>query len=142
MTKAETTAARAAAQDQEIVVLHPTQTLLTRQELPNVPGITGATAGAKRISLNLVVIPPGGRARPHLHRGCETAIYVLSGRIETRYGAGLEKSRIHEAGDFIFIPADLPHQPVNLSATVEARAIVAHSDADEQRSVEYYDTAT
>jgi len=37
--------------------------------------------------------------------------------VETRYGEGLKKSVVNEAGDFIFIPPDVPHQPVNLSAT-------------------------
>ena len=74
-----------------------------------------------------------------MHRGYETAIYVLEGRVETRYGAGLRKSVIHEAGDFIFIPADVPHQPVNLSNTEPARALVARNDPNEQESVVVYD---
>ena len=76
-----------------------------------------------------------------MHRGYETAIYVLQGRVETRYGAGLRKSVIHEAGDFIFIPADVPHQPVNLSATEPAKALVARNDPNEQESVVPYDPA-
>jgi uncharacterized RmlC-like cupin family protein len=32
------------------------------------------------------VIPPGGRSEPHSHRGDETGIDVLEGRVETRYG--------------------------------------------------------
>jgi uncharacterized RmlC-like cupin family protein len=92
--------------------------------------------------MNLVVIPPGGAAQPHMHRGYETAIYLLEGRVETRYGAGLRKSVIHEAGDFIFIPADVPHQPVNLSATQPAKALVARNDPNEQESVVVYDPST
>jgi hypothetical protein len=38
-----------------------------------------------------------------------------------------------------FIPADVPHQPVNLSSGRPARAIVARNDADEQESVVPYD---
>jgi uncharacterized RmlC-like cupin family protein len=74
-----------------------------------------------------------------LHRGYETAIYLLQGRVETRYGPGLRQSVIHEAGDFIFIPADMPHQPVNLSDTEPVQAIVARTDPNEQESVEPYD---
>ncbi|HSG17582.1 MAG TPA: cupin domain-containing protein, partial [Anaerolineae bacterium] len=65
-------------------------------------GISGATAGAKGLSMSLVIVPPGGAAEPHLHRGFETAIYVLKGRVETRYGPELKESVINEAGDFIF----------------------------------------
>lgn len=129
------------AADAEIITVRPDSAIMTRQRLPNFVGISGATAGAGHLSLNLVVIPPGGMAQPHLHRGYETAIYVLSGRVETRYGAGLRKSVINEAGDFIFIPADLPHQAFNLSDTEPARAIVARNDPNEQESVEPYDPA-
>lgn len=89
--------------------------------------------------MNLVVIPPGGVAEPHSHRGFETAIYVLEGTVETRYGPRLAKSAITHAGDFLFIPAEVPHQPVNLSATEPTRAIVARNDANEQESVTLYD---
>ena len=89
--------------------------------------------------MNLVIIPPGGAAEPHLHRNYETAIYLLKGRVETRYGPGLRQSVINEAGDFIFIPANVPHQPINLSDTEPAQAIVARNDPNEQESVEPYD---
>ena len=88
--------------------------------------------------MNLVVIPPGGAAAPHLHCGYETAIYILEGKGETRYGPGLIESTINEAGDFLFIPANLPHQPVNLSQTEPGRAIIARNDPNEQESVVHY----
>lgn len=125
------------AQD-EIVVVRPSAEVLTRQKLPNFVGISQDTAGATGISMNLVIIPPGGAAEPHLHRGYETAIYILKGRVKTLYGHGLKQSIINEAGDFLFIPANLPHQPINLSRTEAAQAIVARNDANEQESVEPY----
>jgi uncharacterized RmlC-like cupin family protein len=125
----------------EIVTIRPTTTTMTRQQLPNFVGISAATAGSRHLSMNLVIIPPGGAAQPHVHHGYETAIYLLSGRVETRYGPGLRNSVIHEAGDFIFIPADVPHQPVNLSSTEPAQAIVARNDPNEQESVVTYDPA-
>jgi uncharacterized RmlC-like cupin family protein len=88
--------------------------------------------------MNMVVIPPGAKAEPHFHRGYETAIYMLKGRVETRYGENLARSVINEAGDFIFIPAGVPHQPVNLSATEPAMAIVARNDANEQETAQVY----
>lgn len=123
----------------EIITVRPPTTTMTRQRLPNFVGISEANAGARGLSLNLVEIPPGGAAQPHLHRGYETAIYLLQGRVETRYGKGLRQSVINEAGDFIFIPADLPHQAFNLSDSEPARAIVARNDPNEQESVELYD---
>ena len=126
----------------EIVTVRPETATMTKQQLPNFLGISGTNAGAKHLSMNLVIIPPGGAAQPHVHRGYETAIYLLEGRVETRYGPGLRKSVIHEAGDFIFIPANVPHQPVNLSAMEPARALVARNDPNEQESVVLYDPAT
>jgi uncharacterized RmlC-like cupin family protein len=59
----------------------------------------------------------------------------MQGQVETRYGEGLKKSVMNEAGDFIFIPPDVPHQPVNLSKTEPAIAIVARNDPEEQEHV-------
>jgi uncharacterized RmlC-like cupin family protein len=103
----------------EIVTVRPSTETMSRQQLPYFVGISEATAGAKGISMNLVVIPPGAAAKPHIHRGYESAIYLLEGRVETRYGPGLRQSVINEAGDFIFIP----------------RAIVARNDPNEQEHV-------
>ncbi len=122
----------------EIVTVRPTATTDTIQRLPNYVGISAVTAGAKGLSMNMVLIPPGAKAEPHFHEGFETAIYMLKGRVETRYGENLAKSVINEAGDFIFIPAGVPHQPVNLSQTEPAMAIVARNDANEQETVQVY----
>jgi uncharacterized RmlC-like cupin family protein len=115
--------------------LRPEREVLTRQRLPYFVGISGQSAGARGLSMHMVVIPPGARAEPHAHRGHETAIYVLEGRVETRYGAGLAQSVVSEAGDFLFIPPDVPHEAINLSATAPARAIVARNDPAEQDNV-------
>lgn len=122
----------------DIITVRPTVTMDTLQRLPNYVGISETSAGATGISMNMVVIPAGAKAEPHFHRGYETAIYLLKGRVETRYGENLAKSVINEAGDFIFIPAGVPHQPINLSATEAAIAIVARNDANEQESVQVY----
>lgn len=121
-----------------IVVVRPAKETMTKQKLPNFVGVSGATSGAKAISMNLVVIPPGSAAVAHFHNGYETAIYMMKGRVETRYGHNLEHSVINEEGDFIYLPANLPHQPTNLSETEPVHAIVARNDANEQESVEEY----
>lgn len=65
--------------------------------------------------------------------------YLNPHRTCCSYGRGLAKSAINKAGDFIFIPADVPHQPDNRSAEKPARATVARNDPDEQESVVPYD---
>ncbi len=124
--------------EQGVVVIKTPPEILTRQHLPNFVGISGETAGARGLSMNLVVIPPGGKAEPHFHKGYESAVYLLKGRVETRYGAGLRQSVITEAGDFLFIPPDVPHQPINLSETEAAQAIVVRNDPNEQEHVILY----
>jgi uncharacterized RmlC-like cupin family protein len=125
--------------EQQLVIIKSPSEILTRQKVPNFVGISGKTAGAKGLSMNLVIIPPGAAAEPHFHKGYESAVYVLKGRVETRYGKDLKQSVITEAGDFLFIPPDLPHQPVNLSKTEAAQAIVVRNDPDEQEHVILYE---
>ncbi len=88
--------------------------------------------------MNMVIIPPGGQADAHYHDGFESAVYLIKGDVETRYGKKLDKKVINRAGDFIYIPPNLPHQPVNLSQTEAAIAIVARNDPNEQESVVPY----
>jgi uncharacterized RmlC-like cupin family protein len=121
-----------------VVVVRPAAEVMSRQQLPYYVGISEATAGAKNISMNLIIIPPGGAAEPHLHKGYESAIYLLRGRVDTRYGQKLQNSVICQAGDFIYIDADVPHQPINLSATEPAMALVARNDPNEQEHVVAY----
>jgi len=121
-----------------VVVVRPKVETMSRQQLPYYVGISEVTAGAKNISMNLIIIPPAGAAEPHRHKGYETAIYLLKGRADTRYGEQLENSVICEAGDFIYIKADVPHKPINLSATEPVLALVARNDANEQEHVVTY----
>jgi len=122
----------------EVCAIRPEREVLTRQSLPYFLGVSGSTVGSAGLSMHMVVIPPGARSQPHLHRGYETAIFVLEGRVETRWGEGLACSVVSEPGDFLFIPPDVPHEAINLSATEPARAIVARNDPAEQDKVDPY----
>jgi uncharacterized RmlC-like cupin family protein len=122
-------------EDKSVITVHPKSTHQTKQHLPNFEGISTNTAGSKHLCMHIVVIPPGGKAVAHYHNGYETAIYIVKGRAETKYGPNLEHSSINEAGDFLFIPPNVPHQPVNLSDTDEVLAVVARNDPNEQESV-------
>jgi uncharacterized RmlC-like cupin family protein len=112
----------------DVVTVRAGEATQSKQDLPNFVGISGATAGAKHLSLLKVVIPPGGSAAAHVHKGYESAIYLIQGRVETRYGEGLKKSVVNVAGDFIFIPADVPHQ------LQSQRHRASHRHRDAQRS--------
>jgi uncharacterized RmlC-like cupin family protein len=125
-----------------VVKVRPDREMATAQRLPYFVGICAGTAGSTGLSMYMVVVPPGGHAEPHYHADYETAIYQLEGRVETRYGPGLRESVITEAGDFLFIPPGVPHQPFNLDDSMPARAIVARNHADEHEQVVPYDPTT
>src|SRR6202035_189752 len=92
------------------------------------PGISAQSVGARRIHLQIVRFPPDGRANAHKHDGHETAIYVLSGESGMWYGERLEQHLIARAGEFLYIPANMPHLPYNLSASESCVAVIARTD--------------
>ena len=98
-------------------------------------GISAESAGSAGLCMHRLDIPPGGAARPHLHERHETAIFVLSGRAEMRYGDGLRERLEVRAGDFLFIPAGMPHLPYNPSEDEPCTAVLARTDPNEQESV-------
>ncbi len=72
--------------ERKVQALRPGYEVMTRQRLPYFAGISGKTVGARGLSMHIVVVPPGARAAPHRHIGYETGIYVLEGRVCTRWG--------------------------------------------------------
>jgi uncharacterized RmlC-like cupin family protein len=106
-----------------------------KQGLEYFEGVSAQSAGSKGLCLHLVEIPPLSRARPHLHRDHESAVYVLSGEAGMWYGKDLREHMRARAGDFIYIPANVPHLPYNLSDTAPCRGLVARTDPNEQESV-------
>ena len=63
----------------KVVTVRPEATLTTKQNLPYYVGISKETAGAKGLSMNLVVIQPGSSPKAHYHKDFETAIHLLNG---------------------------------------------------------------
>jgi uncharacterized RmlC-like cupin family protein len=122
-----------------VIAVRAAVSIQAKQQIPYFVGISEATAGARGLSLQLVVIPPGGEAAPHIHQGYETAIYVLEGQVETLYGPGLRERVVNGPGEFLYIAPDVPHQARNLSATEPAVGLVARNDANEQERVILYD---
>ena len=97
-------------------------------------GITSATAGSRSICMTLLTLPDGARAKTHLHRGIETAVYVFEGEAEMYFGERLENILRARAGEYVYIPADTPHLVLNRSGT-PCRALVAHSAEDDQAGI-------
>jgi uncharacterized RmlC-like cupin family protein len=97
-------------------------------------GLTGDTVGSRGICLTVLVLPDGARANTHLHRGVETAGYVVEGRFEMFYGERLGEHVEFEAGDLVYIDADVPHLVLNRSGA-DATALVAHTAASDQEGI-------
>jgi uncharacterized RmlC-like cupin family protein len=106
-----------------------------KQGLQYAVGVSAESVGSQAIHMQLVTIPPGGRARAHKHATHETAIYALSGESGVWHGERLEHHTIVRPGDFFYIPADVPHLPYNPSATETVTAVIARTDPNEQESV-------
>jgi uncharacterized RmlC-like cupin family protein len=51
------------------------------------------------------------------------------------YGENLEQHMVIQAGDYLYIPAGMPHLPYNPSQTETATAVIARTDPNEQESV-------
>ena len=117
------------------VVLKAGEPFVGKHGFTYAPAISAQTAGASGLHLQMLKMPPGARAKAHKHESHETAIYVLSGRAGMWYGERLENHMVSGAGDYVYIPADVPHLPYNMSATEPCTAIVARTDPNEQESV-------
>lgn len=115
-------------------IVRPENTYDGKQGLSYFTGIAAETVGAKGICMHLLTMPPGARAKAHLHENHETAIYVLSGAAHTWYGDRLENHVVLHAGELMYIPAGVPHLPANLS-NAPCTAVIARTDPNEQESV-------
>ena len=75
----------------------------------------------------LFEVQPGARTGVHHHGEQQTIAYVLSGICEVRWGAKGECTQGVQAGDFIHVPAFLPHMEINPSASEPFRWVVVRN---------------
>ncbi|MEZ4707220.1 MAG: cupin domain-containing protein [Caldilineaceae bacterium] len=122
-------------QKQTCALIHSGESYTGKQEFTYFAGVSAENTGAQAICMHLLTIPPGGRAKAHLHENHETAIYVISGEGGMWYGEQLEEHMVCKAGDYVYIPAGVPHLPYNASTTEVCTAVVARTDPNEQESV-------
>jgi uncharacterized RmlC-like cupin family protein len=116
-------------------LIRSSATYAGKQGLTYTAGVFAENAGTQQLCMHLLRIPPGGRARAHVHAGHETAIYLISGRVLVLHGEGLRHRDEMIAGDFMYIPANVPHLPINASESEEAVAVISRTDPNEQESV-------
>jgi uncharacterized RmlC-like cupin family protein len=97
--------------------------------------ISQATTGAVNIYLGVFRVPPGARSRPHYHENCESAVYMLSGRLEVKWGDHLEQVVTIGPGDMVYVPPRETHILENQSESEAAEYVVAR-DSPTEDSVE------
>ena len=73
------------------------------------------------------------------HVGFEVILYIIEGKVRHEFGPGLKQVIENEAGDFIYIKPDVPHEVFNMSDTEPVVAFVARSSADEWDKIIPYD---
>jgi uncharacterized RmlC-like cupin family protein len=87
--------------------------------------ISESTAGAQHIYMGVFRVPAGARSLPHYHEHCESAVYMLSGRLKVRWGDRLEHEVTLEPRDLVYVPPRETHVLENLSDTEPAEYVVA-----------------
>ena len=115
-------------------VVRSGESYVGKQGLTYLAGLTGATVGSRAICMTVATLPHGARAKTHLHRGIETAVYVIEGDAEMYFGERLGAHLSASAGDYIYIPPDVPHLVINRSGA-RCLALVAHTAADDQQGI-------
>ena len=117
-----------------VTTIRSNEPIITRQQVQIFPGITAASSGSTQLSMNRIVLPSGMKGLRHMHKDTETVIYIIEGNARTLIGEKGEIVVDNKAGDFIFIPANVWHQPTNVSNS-RVIAIEVRADADDQQNV-------
>lgn len=115
-------------------VFRPYDSFTGKQGLLYRAGVSAESVGSTGICMHLLTMKPGERAKAHLHKAHETSIYMLKGESEMFYGDRLERHLTVKEGEMLYIPAGVPHLPMNRSDTF-ATAVIARTDPNEQESV-------
>ncbi len=115
--------------------VQPSSAQRGKQELLYAEGISANSVGSNGLHMQLATLPPLLRAKAHKHVEHETAIYVISGESGVWFGGNLQHHETVVAGEFFYIPADMPHMPYNPSATVPCVTVIARTDPRDEESV-------
>lgn len=116
-------------------VVHGSEPYSSTQGSRYAPGVSAETTGASALFLGMVSLPAGERTKAHLHELHESAHYMLSGEeVELWTGPLLAQCDVARPGDYLFVPAGMPHVAVNRSRT-PAVFVGARNDATAQEQV-------
>jgi uncharacterized RmlC-like cupin family protein len=92
--------------------------------------ISGRQVGAGSLWMGTTVMAPASRSGDHHHGASETGIYVVSGHpafvFRDPATGGLTRLETR-AGDFVWVPPQVPHREENPDPATEAVVVIARS---------------
>jgi len=78
----------------------------------------------------MFLVEPGAQTGIHHHGAQETIVYVLEGESLVQWGERGEHSATVREGDFLHVPAGLPHREINPSKDRPFRWVVVRSTSE------------
>ncbi|MEL6372335.1 MAG: cupin domain-containing protein [Pseudomonadota bacterium] len=118
--------------DDGVALVKPGQNYVGGQGFTYGAGASRETVQARNICMNVLPMPAGARANVHYHDRIETIAYLLEGTCDVFHGARLQHRLAAKAGDHVFIPADVPHAPCNLSGKPCTWLVVHAAGSDQE----------
>jgi uncharacterized RmlC-like cupin family protein len=113
-----------------ISIVHPTELSSETQQTPGslrMSAIAAAHGIVSSLWAGIFVVEPSAKTGIHHHGEQDTVVYVLGGEACVRWGDFGEYSATVTAGDFLHVPAWLPHQEINPSKERTFRWVVVRS---------------
>ena len=117
--------------EKNVTLIKPGETYLGAQGVTYNAGVSRKTAGAQKVCMNVLPMPPGVHSVPHIHKEIETIAYLLEGECTLFHGENLEQQTLVKQGEQIFIPENVAHAPFNQSQK-DCIWVVVHSSGDDQ----------
>jgi uncharacterized RmlC-like cupin family protein len=93
--------------------------------------ISGGRNGSQALWAGTNHIKPGVITGAHHHGHLESVIYIISGHAIMRWGDRLEFIAKAGPGDFLLVPAWMPHQELNASQTEDLHCALVRSGTEE-----------
>lgn len=93
--------------------------------------ISGSRTGSRLLWAGTNRIEGGAKTGAHHHGELESIIYVVHGEALMRWGDRLEFITKAGPGDFLHVPAWLPHQELNASTEDELHCVLVRSGPEE-----------
>lgn len=93
--------------------------------------LSGSRTGSQFLWAGTKLIRPGEQTGAHHHGALESVIYIVHGNALMRWGDRLEWIAKAGPGDFLQVPAWLPHQEMNASSSEDLHCVFVRSGVEE-----------